>query len=81
MRSASPRAMIRKESPIEWVLDAQAVAVAEFGPRLRYLIETYPAASLMMMEIRKKGETRSGPLSSKVLGFLDQASPPIPEPM
>ena len=32
MTSASPRWMMRKESPMEWALVVQAVAVASFGP-------------------------------------------------
>ncbi len=40
MASASPRWIIRNESPIEWALVVQAVAVAEFGPLAPLRIET-----------------------------------------
>ena len=37
---ASPRWMMRNESPMEWALVVQAVAVAEFGPLAPVRIET-----------------------------------------
>ena len=39
MTSASPRAIMRKESPIECALVVQAVAVAELGPLAPVRIE------------------------------------------
>ena len=52
---------------------AQAVTVAEFGPLALYLIEIWPEASLMMVEMRKNGETRSGPFSMQdSVPFLDR---------
>ena len=40
MASASPRWISRKESPMEWALVVQAVAVAEFGPLAPLRMET-----------------------------------------
>ena len=40
MASASPRWIMRKESPIEWALVVQAVAVAELGPLAPLRMET-----------------------------------------
>ena len=40
MAMASPRWIMRNESPIEWALVVHAVAVAEFGPLAPLLIET-----------------------------------------
>jgi hypothetical protein len=53
MISASPLAISLNESPMEWVLVAQAVALAKLGPLDLYLIEIWPEASLMMVEIKK----------------------------
>ena len=49
MASASPRWMMRKESPMQWALVVQAVAVAEFGPLAPARIETWPEARLTMV--------------------------------
>ena len=52
--------MILKLSPIACAPAAQAVAVAEFGPRAPVRMETCPAARLTMADGMKKGETRFG---------------------
>jgi hypothetical protein len=64
--SASPRWIMRNESPIEWALVVHAVAVAEFGPLAPLLIDTYPDARLMIVAGMKKGEMRRGPCSNRV---------------
>ena len=40
MASASPRWISRNESPMEWALVVQAVAVAELGPLAPVRMET-----------------------------------------
>ena len=40
MASASPRWIMRNESPMAWALVVQAVAVAEFGPLAPVRMET-----------------------------------------
>ena len=66
MASASPRWMMRKASPMECAEVVQAVAVASLGPRAPYLMETWPAARLMMKPGMKKGETLRGPPESRL---------------
>ena len=55
MTSASPCWMMRKESPMEWALVVQAVAVASFGPLAPTRMETCPAARLTMEAGMKNG--------------------------
>ncbi len=60
----------------------QAVAVASLGPRAPYLMETCPAARLMMEAGMKKGEILRGPpFISAVCSRSMMSNPPIPEPM
>src|SRR5208282_1496419 len=82
MTSASWCWMMRKESPMEWALVVQAVAVASFGPLAPNLMETCPAARLTMEAGMKKGEIRRGPPSSNaVCSRSITSNPPMPEPM
>src|SRR5713226_5462015 len=74
--------MMRKESPIEWALVVQAVAVASFGPLAPNLMETCPAARLTMAAGMKKGEILRGPPSiSAVCSRSITSNPPMPEPI
>ena len=74
--------MILNESPMEWALLVQAVAVAELGPLAPVRMETYPAARLMMVAGMKKGEMRVGPFSRRILCSRSMTSnPPIPLPI
>src|SRR5215470_9472238 len=67
---------------MECALVVQAVAVASFGPFAPYLIETCPAARLMMAAGMKKGEILRGPPSIRLECSRSMTSnPPIPEPM
>ena len=61
MASASPRWMMRKESPMACAPEEQAVQVAVLGPLAPWRMETCPAARLMMQEGMKNGEIRRGP--------------------
>jgi len=57
------------------------VTTDEFGPFAPKRIEMRPEAMLMMSIGMKKGETRSGPLSSRVLCVSSSVvMPPMPEP-
>ena len=81
MMSASPRAMIRAESPRACVPVLQAVALAQLGPLAPKRMEIWPEASLMIVWMRKNGETRSGPFSKRTLRFSSMdPMPPMPEP-
>jgi hypothetical protein len=81
MMSASPRAMMRNESPIACDPVLQAVALAQLGPLAPKRIEIWPEASLMIVWMRKKGETRPGPFSRRTLWFSSMDHrPPMPEP-
>ncbi len=67
---------------MEWAEVVQAVAVASLGPRAPYLMETWPAARLMMAPGMKKGETLRGPPLSRLMCSRSITSnPPMPEPM
>ena len=66
MASASPRAMIRNESPMAWDPEEQAVQVAVLGPLAPNRMESCPAARLIMEEGMKKGEIRLGPPSQEL---------------
>src|ERR1019366_4090650 len=80
--SASQCWMMRKESPMEWALVVQAVAVASFGPLAPNLMETCPAARLTMEAGIKKGEILRGPPSSSaVCSRSITSNPPMPEPI
>src|SRR5260370_15562082 len=80
--SASWCWMMRKESPMEWALVVQAVAVASFGPLAPNLMETWPAARLTMAAGMKKGEILRGPPSiSAVCSRSITSNPPMPEPI
>src|SRR6266853_2070924 len=80
--SASWCWMMRKESPMEWALVVQAVAVASFGPLAPNLMETWPAARFTMAAGMKKGEILRGPPSiSAVCSRSITSNPPMPEPM
>src|SRR6202795_1746488 len=59
--SAAPRSMILKESPMACADAEHAVAVAEFGPRAPYRIETWPEARFTIAEGIKNGEIFPGP--------------------
>ena len=60
----------------------QAVAVASFGPLAPYLIETWPAARLMIDAGMKKGEILRGPPAIMAVCSRSMTSnPPMPEPM
>src|SRR6185436_9633249 len=81
MRSASPRWMIRKASPIAWLPVAQAVTTDEFGPLSLYRMESCPEAMLTISDGTKNGETRLGPFSRRTLCHSRmERMPPIPEP-
>src|SRR5208282_5660054 len=74
--------MMRKESPMEWALVVQAVAVASFGPLAPKRMETWPAARLTMAAGIKKGEILRGPPSRSAACSRSMISnPPMPEPM
>ena len=64
--SASPYWIIRYASPTACAPVVQAVTVARLGPFRPYLIEMFPAASLTMRPVMKKGEMTRGlpPLST-----------------
>src|SRR5215470_1110856 len=80
--SASPRWISRKASPRAWLPVAQAVTTEELGPFAPKRIETSPDAMLMMSIGMKKGETRSGPRSSRILcASSSELMPPMPDPM
>src|SRR5271165_590885 len=74
--------MMRKESPMEWALVVQAVAVASFGPLAPKRMETWPAARLIMAAGIKNGEILRGPPSnSAVCSRSMMSNPPMPDPM
>src|SRR5208282_6548026 len=74
--------MMRKESPMEWALVVQAVAVASFGPLAPSRMETWPAARLTIAAGMKNGEILRGPPSnSAVCSRSMMSNPPMPEPM
>src|SRR5579863_3059729 len=74
--------MMRKESPTEWALVVQAVAVASFGPLAPKRMETWSAARLIIAAGIKKGEILLGPPSNKaVCSRSIMSNPPMPEPM
>ena len=80
--SASPRAMMRNESPTAWAPVVQAVAVAELGPFAPHRIETWPEAKLTIVAGMKKGETLRGPPAiSFECSRSITSKPPIPLPM
>src|SRR5436853_2849883 len=65
-----------------WADAAQAVHVAEFGPRAPNRIDTCPAARLMMAEGIKNGEIFRGPPSSSALCSRSiVVNPPMPDAM
>ena len=59
--SASPKAMKRDASPIEWAPVVQAVVTACVGPLKLYFMEMWPAARFMRSLGTKRGETFLGP--------------------
>src|ERR1700687_6127490 len=74
--------MMRKESPMEWALVVQAVAVASFGPLAPKRRETCPAARWTRAAEMKKGEILRGPPSmSAVCSRSITSNPPMPEPI
>src|SRR5580704_4549693 len=74
--------IIRKESPMEWALVVQAVAVASLGPLAPKRIETWPAARLTMAAGIKNGEILRGPPSIRARCSRSiMSKPPMPEPM
>src|ERR1039458_2533715 len=76
--SASPCWMMRKESPMEWALVVQAVAVASLGPLAPKRMETCPAARLTMAAGMKNGEILRGPPSrSAVCSRSITSNPPM----
>src|SRR5580704_5835415 len=80
--SASLCWMMRKESPMEWALVVQAVAVASLGPLAPKRMETWPAARLIMAAGIKNGEILRGPPSMRATCSRSMMSnPPIPDPM
>src|SRR5712664_319976 len=80
--SAAPRSIILKESPIACAEAEHAVAVAEFGPRAPYRIETCPEARFTIADGMKKGEILPGPpFSSLPCSRSMMSNPPIPEEM
>ena len=82
MASASPRWIIRKESPMACALVVHAVAVAELGPFAPTRIETKPDARFTMVAGMKNGEIRLGPCASSCSNSRSITSnPPIPLPM
>ena len=67
---------------MEWLPDAQAVAVARLGPCKLYFMDTQPAAILIMAEGVKKGDIRRGPLLKRVAQFCSMlVKPPMPAPI
>src|SRR5882672_1259542 len=80
--SAAPRRMISNASPIACADAEHAVQVAEFGPLAPNLIDTCPAARLMMADGMKKGEILRGPPSSNALCSRSMVvNPPMPDAM
>src|SRR6202451_761830 len=74
--------MMRKESPMEWALVVQAVAVASLGPLAPVRMETWPAARLMMAAGIKNGEILRGPPSNRAVCSRSMMSnPPMPDPI
>src|SRR5208282_2267291 len=73
---------MRKESPTEWALVVQAVAVASLGPLAPKRMEMWPAARLMMAAGIKNGEILRGPPSrSAACSRSIMSNPPMPEPI
>ena len=82
MMSASPRWMMRVESPMAWVPVAQAVQLARLGPLKPNLMDTWPAARLAIQAGRKNGDIRSGPFCISISLLVSMVwMPPMPEPM
>ena len=82
MTCASPILMVRQASPRAWLEVAQAEQVAKLGPRSLWYIENRPEAMFEMSIGIMKGESRSGPRSSRTLHCsVTVCSPPMPEPM
>lgn len=70
MTSASPYWIILAESPIEWVPVEHAVVTAMLGPRIPFIIESCPAAMLMMVDGTKNGLMCLGPFSMSLVWFI-----------
>ena len=82
MASAAPRLMISNASPTACAEAAQAVDVARFGPLAPSLIDTCPAARLMIAAGMKNGEILRGPPSSRFWCSRSMVpKPPIPDAM
>ena len=80
--SASPRWMMRNESPTAWALVVQAVQVAELGPLAPVRIETQPEARLTIAAGMKNGLILRGPpFMSASCSRSMVANPPMPLPM
>ena len=74
--------MILKASPMALAAEAQAVAMAVFGPRRPHLIETWPLAALTISLGMMKGLIRDGPFCIMMVCWVSNSfSPPMPEPM
>ena len=79
--SASPRSMIRADSPIECRPVVQADTTAKFGPLKPYMIETLPEIMLMIAPGIRNGEMRRGPrLTASVWLSSIRGKPPMPDP-
>jgi len=66
---------------MEWVPVAHAVTAVVFGPLAPYRMEIWPLAMLAIIIGMKKGLTRRGPRSSRMLYCSSQLPrPPMPEP-
>ena len=79
--SASSSAIIRAASPMAWAPVAQAVTTEWFGPFSLWRIEIWPLVRLIRAEGMKKGLTRRGPCSLRMMAVSAMGPrPPMPEP-
>jgi hypothetical protein len=80
--SACPVWITLKASPMALVAEAQAVAMAEAGPRRPKWIETWPLPALTISLGIVNGLILEGPFSSIVACWASNSCrPPMPEPM
>ena len=76
---AQPRRMVSAASPIAWAELAQAEVVQKLGPRAPVVMETWPAARLVIMAGMRKGLIRPGPRLRRRSNCSERvAIPPIP---
>ena len=81
IRSASPRSITLKASPMAWLPVAHAVTTEVFGPLAPKRMEMRPDAMLTISIGMRNGETRSGPFSCRMCSpSSNVVMPPMPEP-